>query len=170
VGVLHEQDCKELSAMTDLLTPAQRSANMSKIRGKNTRPELAVRKLLFRLGYRYRLHDKTLPGKPDIVFSGRQAVVYVHGCFWHRHENGVCKNAVLPKTRPEFWEEKLQRNAERDRQHVNRMEALGWRVLVVWECEVGNLVTLREKLTNFLGSTKSAQSLTELYLCPPTLS
>lgn len=117
--------------MADRLTAEQRARNMSRIRGKDTKPEMLVRRCLHALGFRFRLHRRDLPGCPDIVFPGRQAVIFVHGCFWHRHG---CRNSRLPTTRTEFWEAKLARNAERDREAVARLRADGWRVFVVWEC------------------------------------
>lgn len=106
---------------------------MSGIRGKDTKPEMIVRKALHRAGYRYRLHVKDLPGKPDIVLPKYKTVIFVHGCFWHRHD---CEKFKWPKTRPEFWREKIEGNVERDRETVSDLEKLGWKVLLVWECEV----------------------------------
>lgn len=105
---------------------------MAGIQGKNTKPELIVRRMLFASGYRFRLHRRDLPGAPDIVMPGRKVAVFVHGCFWHMH-NG-CRYAKMPATRPEFWKVKLETNRERDRRAVERLRALGWRVLCVWEC------------------------------------
>jgi DNA mismatch endonuclease, patch repair protein len=105
---------------------------MSGIRGKDTKPEMIVRRGLHRLGFRFRLHDKSLPGKPDLVFPKYKTVVFVHGCFWHRHD---CKYFKWPKTRPNFWRDKILGNVERDQQHIRELEATGWQVLVVWECE-----------------------------------
>lgn len=106
---------------------------MSGIRGKNTKPELAVRRYLHRQGFRYRLHVRTLPGRPDIVLPRYGAVLFVHGCFWHRHKG--CRYAYMPKSRPEFWDPKLSGNADRDVRDQERLGHLGWRVHVVWECE-----------------------------------
>ncbi|WKB50759.1 very short patch repair endonuclease [Eleftheria terrae] len=105
---------------------------MSGIRGKNTKPEILLRKALFAAGYRFRLHRRDLPGAPDIVLPGRRVAVFVHGCFWHRHAG--CKNAKLPSSREEFWRTKLEGNVERDRRAVNALRSEGWRVLVCWEC------------------------------------
>lgn len=107
---------------------------MSKVRGKNTKPEIAVRSYLHRRGLRYRLHDPSLPGKPDLVFKSRRVVVFVHGCFWHGHAG--CSKARIPKTREEFWRTKIETNAVRDRRSIRRLRALGWRVLVVWQCRI----------------------------------
>lgn len=119
--------------MADIVDSATRSRMMSGIRGKDTKPEMIVRKALHRAGYRYRLHVKDLPGKPDIVLPKHKTVIFVHGCFWHHHD---CKKFKWPKTRPEFWREKIQGNVKRDRNAVSDLNKLGWRVFVVWECEI----------------------------------
>ncbi len=134
-------------AMPDFLSPQRRSRLMSRIRGRNTKPEMVVRKLLWRAGYRYRLHCKELPGKPDVVFPGRRRVIFVHGCFWHRHPG--CSRATLPATRREFWSRKLEGNTVRDAQAVEALQLAGWRVLVVWECEIKSQHLL-ERLQAFL--------------------
>lgn len=134
--------------MVDALSPAKRSWNMSRIQGKNTTPELQVRRLLYAMGYRYRLHRKDLPGKPDIVLPRYKAVIFVHGCFWHRHDG--CKEASLPKTRTEFWEKKFEQNVARDKKDIETLHSLGWKVMVVWECELKNLVVLEKRLRSFL--------------------
>lgn len=120
--------------MVDFLTPAQRSERMSRIRGKDSQPELALRRVLHRLGLRYRLHAKGLPGKPDLVFPRYKTVVFVHGCFWHRHDG--CKIATIPKSNTPFWIEKFGKNVARDTRVGAELTALGWHVLVVWECEL----------------------------------
>ena len=120
----------------DSLTPEQRSWNMSQVKGKDTRPELKVRSWLFSHGYRYRKNDSRLPGKPDVVMPKYRTVIFVHGCFWHRHPG--CKNTRMPKSNIEFWETKFSRNIENDARHVRELESLGWRVIVIWECELGN--------------------------------
>jgi DNA mismatch endonuclease (patch repair protein) len=117
--------------------PLTRSETMRRIRSADTVPELRVRRLLWHLGYRYRLHDKRLPGKPDIVFWGRKKVVFVHGCFWHQHEG--CTDAALPKSNAQYWHPKLRRNIERDLNAVSTLEAEDWQVLVVWECQTRQL-------------------------------
>lgn len=109
---------------------------MSKVRGKDTKPEMAVRSYLHRRGLRYRLHDRSLPGKPDLVFKSRRVVVFVHGCFWHGHPG--CSKARIPKTREEFWRSKIETNAARDRRSIRRLRTLGWRVLVVWQCRISD--------------------------------
>lgn len=113
--------------------PLTRSENMSRIRGKDTGPEMMVRRAFWEAGLGYRLHDKRLPGSPDLVFPGRRTVVFVHGCFWHCHEG--CRNFRIPKTRMEWWDAKLSRNKARDAEARAKLEADGWRVIVVWECE-----------------------------------
>jgi DNA mismatch endonuclease (patch repair protein) len=118
----------------DTLTPEKRSWNMSRIRGENTRPELAVRSMLHRLGYRFRIADKTLPGKPDIVLPRYRAVVFVHGCFWHRHPG--CKYAYMPKSKREFWSQKFEGNVLRDKNNLSLIKKAGWLPIVVWECEI----------------------------------
>lgn len=134
--------------MTDNRTAESRSALMARIGPKDTKPEWTVRRLLHRLGYRYRLHRRDLPGTPDIVFPGRRKAVFVHGCFWHAHG---CRIGKPPKSRPEYWGPKLARNRERDHEKAEALRRLGWKVLVVWQCETKDLDRLREKLTNFLG-------------------
>ena len=136
--------------MADKIDPLRRSANMAKIASKNTAPEVAVRKLLHRLGYRFRLHRNDLPGKPDVVFPSRKAVVFVHGCFWHQHPDAACKDARLPRSRQEYWIPKLQRNIDRDNLAQGKLIAAGWRVLTVWECETRE-ATLPLRLQAFLG-------------------
>lgn len=125
-----------------------RSWNMSRIRGKDTRPELRVRSALHRLGYRFRLNRRDLPGKPDIVLPRHQTVIFVHGCFWHRHPG--CRFAYTPKSRVEFWQTKFQRNVERHREVEEELQTLGWRVLVVWECETEVDDRLLERLAELL--------------------
>ena len=114
----------------------QRSRNMSAIKSKNTKPEIAVRKLLHSMGYRFRLHRKDLPGSPDIVLPKYKTVIFVHGCFWHRHEN--CKYASTPKTRQEFWEAKFRENINRDKLNQENLSSKGWKIIVVWECEIND--------------------------------
>ena len=124
----------------------QRSRNMSAIKSKNTKPEIAVRKLLHSMGYRFRLHRKDLPGSPDIVLPKYKTVIFVHGCFWHRHEN--CKYASTPKTRKEFWESKFKANVKRDMEIQEKIKNIGWQSVVVWECELKYSSALKKKLQN----------------------
>lgn len=118
----------------DHLTPEKRSWNMSRIRGKDTKPEVIVRSLLHRAGYRFRKNVRTLPGKPDIVLPKYKTVIFVHGCFWHRHKD--CKQATTPKSNKAFWNKKFERNVSNDRKHARELKKLGWRVLTVWTCEI----------------------------------
>jgi DNA mismatch endonuclease (patch repair protein) len=120
--------------MADLLTPERRSWNMSRIRGKDTGPELKLRSLLHRAGFRFRVHDKKLPGRPDIKLSKYRTVILVHGCYWHRHPS--CSKATTPKTRTEFWKSKFDGTVARDRKTARKLEAEGWKVQIVWECEL----------------------------------
>ena len=121
-----------------------RSRNMAAIRGKDTAPELAIRRILHAMGMRFRLHRKDLPGSPDIVLPRHRTVVFVHGCFWHRHEG--CRYTTTPKTRQEFWLAKFESNVFRDRRNQARLEQLGWNVLVVWECELRKPEALRRRI------------------------
>ena len=123
--------------MTDVVDSETRSRMMSGIRGKDTRPELEIRRQLHGLGFRYRLHDKQLPGKPDLVLKKYNAVIFVHGCFWHRHN---CSLFKWPKTRPEFWKEKINRNHENDLKALQKLQSAGWRVCIVWECAIKSTV------------------------------
>lgn len=130
--------------MMDHLTPNQRSQLMSKIRGRNTSPERKLRSLLHKAGLRFRLHAKHLPGKPDIVLPRYRAAIMVHGCFWHGHT--CAKGTNRPKTRVEFWEKKINGNQERDRLNCLELKSLGWKVLIVWECELKNPAELMTRL------------------------
>jgi len=132
----------------DIVSPAVRSRMMSGIKGRNTRPELIVRSVAHRLGLRFRLHRADLPGRPDIVFPRHRVVVFVHGCFWHRHDCGLAAN---PKTRPEFWEAKFQGNIRRDALTKQRLEEAGWHVVVIWECETRDEAALAKCLRKEFG-------------------
>jgi DNA mismatch endonuclease (patch repair protein) len=142
--------------MADKLTPEQRSWNMSRIRGKNTKPELLVRRLLHSKGYRYRLHGRSgairLPGNPDLVFAGRRKVIFVNGCFWHFHDCRVGQHA--PKANAEFWAAKRSRTKERDAGQRHQLEDAGWEVLTVWECELKDGSVLEAHLVQFLEGTQ----------------
>lgn len=120
--------------MADSHTKEQRSYNMSRVRGKDTKPELLVRRFLHKRGFRFRLHDKTLPGKPDIVLKKHRTVIFVHGCFWHGHDG--CKYSLLPQTRREFWQQKIGRNKELDSVNQEKIRASGWKVITVWGCDL----------------------------------
>lgn len=143
--------------MADSITPAQRSANMAKVKGQNTKPEKVVRSLLHGMGYRFRLHRKDLPGKPDIVLPKHRKVVFVHGCFWHGHES--CRRAARPSSNTEFWNIKINGNMERDQRAMLNLAALGWCALTIWECELRDKELLRKTLKNFL--TDSDRSMNE---------
>ena len=144
--------------MADKLTPERRSWNMSRIRGKHTKPELLVRRLLHAKGYRYRLHGqaggKRLPGNPDLVFAGRRKLIFVNGCFWHFHDCRVGQHA--PKANAEFWAAKRERTKERDAGQRSQLEDAGWEVLTVWECELKNTSALESQLVRFLEATSPA--------------
>jgi len=133
----------------DSMSPAERSKRMSLIRSKDTKPELHVRHILHRLGYRYRLHCKDLPGSPDLVFPSRKKVIFIHGCFWHAHAH--CKIAHSPKTRRLYWNEKFKRTKARDKTNRQLLRKLGWDIFTIWECEIKNDDYLISHLTQFLG-------------------
>jgi DNA mismatch endonuclease, patch repair protein len=133
----------------DNLTPARRSELMRRVRSKNTKPELEVRRILSRLGIRYGLHKRGLPGTPDIVLSTRRIAIFVHGCFWHRH-NKSCRLTSNPKSRSEFWREKFDRNRARDTSNQARLKRLGWRIVVVWQCQTSNQDSLERRLKKLL--------------------
>jgi len=140
--------------MVDRLTPERRSRLMSRVRSKNTTPELAVRRMVHGLGCRYGLHRKDLPGTPDIVLRARNSIIFVHGCFWHRHPR--CAKASNPSTRVAFWTDKFRKNVSRDKASRAALRRLGWRVLVVWECETKIPSRLQSKLERFLISSETA--------------
>jgi DNA mismatch endonuclease (patch repair protein) len=134
-------------SLVDTFDPEKRSAVMRAIKSKDTKPEVLIRQMLHREGYRFRLHRKDFPGKPDLVFSSRRAVIFVHGCFWHQHKN--CKRGRCPKSNLQYWKVKLDKNVKRDKAHRAALRKAGWRVLVVWECEIGS-AGLLNKLKSFL--------------------
>ncbi|OXE37691.1 MAG: very short patch repair endonuclease [Phenylobacterium zucineum] len=135
--------------MTDHISKERRSANMRAVGARNTKPEITVRRLAHQMGYRFRLHRADLPGKPDLTFPKRRAVIFVHGCFWHGHD---CKRGTpKPKNNADFWATKLARNVERDRRQLALLELSGWRALVVWECELKPEAALKARLVGFLG-------------------
>ena len=149
--------------MSDKLTPEKRSWNMSRIKGKDTKIEVKVRKYLFSKGYRFRKNDKRYPGKPDIVLPKYHVAIFVHGCFWHRHEG--CKDATTPKTRTEFWLEKFDKNVKNDQIKQEKLRELGWKVIVIWECELKRsfqetMDNVEKELTRkpFIGAQKGAQN------------
>lgn len=124
---------------------------MQAIKSQNTKPEIIVRKLIYALGYRYRLHKKGMPGKPDIIFNGRRKIIFVHGCFWHQHDSANCKIARIPKSNQEFWIPKLEKTKLRDLNQIEILISQGWKVLLIWECEVKNTEMLTKKIEDFLG-------------------
>lgn len=144
--------------MTDVLTPEQRHKNMSHIHGKDTKPEILVRRYLFAHGFRYRLHVKNLPGKPDIVLRKYHTTVFINGCFWHGHEG--CRYFVIPKTRTEWWKEKIQKNKERDKRELDELKSLGWHTIVIWECQLKR--EAKEKTLESLVFTLNEILLTQL--------
>lgn len=136
-------------SLHDVFTPDERSRVMRAVKGKNTKPEMIVRRMAHALGYRYRLHRKDLPGSPDLVFAGRKAVIFVHGCFWHGHD--CTRGSRQPKTNAEFWRTKIARNMSRDAANLQALEDQDWRALVLWECELKDREALAERLRGFLG-------------------
>jgi DNA mismatch endonuclease (patch repair protein) len=131
----------------DRLTPAARSRNMSRVKGANTSPELTVRRLLHRMGFRFRLHSRRLPGTPDIVLRKHRTVIFVNGCFWHRHSG--CRRASVPATNIERWRNKFARTVQRDAEALASLQSAGWRSLVVWECELRDLEALERRLSSY---------------------
>lgn len=138
--------------MVDTLTPEERSERMSRVRARDTKPEMKLRRLIHGMGFRYLLHRRDLPGKPDLVFPGRRSIIFMHGCFWHRHEG--CGLARLPKSKRAFWSAKLEANKERDQKNISTLEAAGWRVLVIWECQLRDEGGVREVVKEFLTNYK----------------
>lgn len=137
--------------MTDNLTKAERSALMARVRSKNTRPEIAVRRMTHAAGYRFRLHRRDLPGTPDLVFPARRKVIFVNGCFWHGHTASTCRLARVPKSRQGFWIDKVRNNRARDDANKERLKRFGWKSLVVWECELRNHAKVMRRIKRFLG-------------------
>jgi len=135
----------------DKLNPIQRSANMRKIKSAGMKPELGVRSLVHQMGYRFRLHARDLPGKPDLVFRPKRKVIFVHGCFWHSHGITGCSDSRVPKSNTGYWVPKLERNRQRDAENAAALKAAGWKVLTVWDCETTDVVKLRSRLEKFLG-------------------
>lgn len=134
--------------VVDTLTKRERSKRMALVRSKHTKPELAVRRLVHGMGFRYRLHRNKLPGRPDLVFPARRKAIFVHGCFWHRHRG--CKLARIPKSRVSFWKEKLEGNRKRDARTMARIRRLGWSGFVIWECQLGRPESLSHGIRKFL--------------------
>jgi len=136
--------------LMDTLSQIERSKRMGRVRGRDTKPEMVVRRLVHAMGYRYRLHRRDLPGNPDLVFGPRRKLIFVHGCFWHRHPAPECRLARTPKSRLDFWLPKLEGNRQRDLQNQAKLFERGWKVLIVWECQTTNKEKLQEKLREFL--------------------
>lgn len=134
----------------DKISQERRSENMRRITSRDTKPEMAVRRAIYKMGFRYRLHRKDLPGNPDIVLSRLRKAVFVHGCFWHNHDDPRCVDGRIPKSRREYWLPKLSRNKERDAAAIDKLSKAGWSVLVIWECEVRDLETLSSRVGRFL--------------------
>jgi DNA mismatch endonuclease (patch repair protein) len=134
----------------DTISSERRSENMRRIRGKDTQPELVVRRLLFSAGYRYRLHNAGLPGKPDLVFPKRRKAIFVHGCFWHRHLNSNCKIARLPKSNCKYWADKLEKNVARDALRRAQLRRMGWKTMVIWECQTRSIAKQLRRMQRFL--------------------
>ena len=139
-----------LEGFVDRISKSQRSANMAAIKSKGMKPEMTVRKICHSMGYRFRLHRKDLPGNPDLVFPGRRKIIFVHGCFWHQHSDPECPLAHRPRSNMEYWGPKLERTQMRDARNVAELESLGWRVLVLWECETKSAESLTSALKAFL--------------------
>ena len=139
--------------MGERISPEQRSRNMARVKNKNTAPEIVVRKTLHRLGYRFRLHRRDLPGNPDIVLPRYRSVIFVHGCFWHGHD---CRRGNRPASHVDFWNTKLDRNIERDRKNAAALRELGWKILVVWDCRTKDQAELQSLLTTFFNQSSTA--------------
>lgn len=139
----------------DIISEERRSWNMSRIRGKDTKPEIIVRSMLHRMGYRFRLHRKDLPGKPDIVLSKYNTVIFVHGCFWHRHKG--CKYAYKPKSRVNFWNAKFDETVARDKRNRKQLQSKGWNVEIIWECETENIDMLAARIGAIFDKTKTPE-------------
>lgn len=145
--------------MTDIVSEEQRSYIMSRVSSKDTKPELLVRSFLHRLGFRFRIHGKKLPGRPDLVLAKHQAVIFVHGCFWHRHKG--CAKATMPATRVQFWREKFERNVDRDLDNQAKLQDLGWRVIVLWECEIATIAAREDRLARLTFEISEDQALSK---------
>ena len=137
----------------DSVSPSRRSENMARIRSKDTKPEMLIRRMLHRLGYRYALHRRDLPGAPDLVFPTRRKIIFVHGCFWHQHEG--CIDGRVPKSREDYWKPKLLRNVVRDRRNTCKLRRRGWKVMKVWECDTADTRGLLTRLVRFLGPPRA---------------
>jgi DNA mismatch endonuclease, patch repair protein len=141
--------------LADTISPERRSENMRRIRSKDMKPEMAVRRLVHGMGYRYRLHRNDLPGKPDLAFPSRRKAIFVHGCFWHQHASKRCKITRIPKSNQAYWLQKLERNRIRDARNLRSLRKLGWKCMVIWECRTVDLDGLACRIERFLGSAGS---------------
>lgn len=148
----NQMNSLQCELMADRLHSLHRSRNMAAIRATGMKPEMMVRSLVHRMGYRFRLHAKDLPGKPDLVFRPRRKVIFVHGCFWHQHQKPGCRDGRQPKSNIGYWRQKMARNVERDAANLAGLKSLGWKVLVLWECEVlKGRPSLEKRIRRFLG-------------------
>lgn len=145
------------SSMADNMTPEQRSYCMSRIRSKDMKPELAVRSMTHRMGYRFRLHRKELPGRPDLALAKHRSAIFVHGCFWHWHPDPDCPIARMPKSNLDYWQPKLARTRERDAEHLRELDRIGWRALVIWECELRSPESVLDRIRDHLSPARAAQ-------------
>lgn len=135
----------------DRITKEKRSANMRNIKSKDMKPEMIVRRLVYKMGYRYRLHRHDLPGRPDLVFVGRKKIIFVHGCYWHQHQEPTCPLTHKPKTNKAYWSPKLNKNSERDKNNRKKLKEMGWDVLVIWECQLrSELLAVEQEIKAFL--------------------
>lgn len=137
--------------MADRISEERRSYNMRRIKSTNTQVELKVRRLIHSMGYRYRLHDRRLPGSPDLVFRPRRKVIFVHGCFWHQHPEAGCRDSRRPQSNLAYWLPKLERTKQRDAENQQRLTESGWQSLTIWDCETADEETLRQRIKDFLG-------------------
>lgn len=144
----------------DVFSKGKRSQIMSRISGKDTKPEIVVRSLLHRMGYRFRLHKQSMPGRPDIILPKHKKVIFVHGCFWHGHKD--CPRSKKPSTNVEFWNKKIDGNIERDKKNIKSLENLGWETLILWTCEIKNQDVLKHKLISFMDTRKLNRAENEL--------
>ena len=141
----------------DVFDKEKRSDIMAKVKGKNTKPELLVRSVLYKMGYRFRLYRKDLPGNPDITLPKFKKVIFIHGCFWHSHKN--CKRSKRPTTNYEFWNKKLNKNILRDKKVIKQLNEMGWESLIIWTCEIKDINTIKQKLDNFLKGDNSTNEI-----------